>query len=315
MAENPLGLGYDGLAAAYFEAELAERAQATLGEALARNPRHSMAYLLRGDVLYTQGKRDDALKAYRMATQVTALLPWQRAAAQTALGVLYGLQGVWDKAREAFTQAIALDPSYQEAYESLGYLAWKEKKDAEATQWFTKAQDLQPTDEVARYYRHLVQRSATARTTAGASIGPRLLIFPFPLIGGHLRRLGTGEMLAGLVAQALGQAGGITILEGRELEPALQGRIISFPGPADALAALNVGKLLRADLIVYGSHRSYENVLAFDVWTVHVKTTQVLADMHLKTQGKEKLHAAAQTLADKLQLLLSTWTEETKEAR
>ena len=112
LADNPLGLGYDGLAAVYLEAALHGKAQEMLSQALARNPRHGLASLLQGDLFYIQSKKDKALKAYQTAAQEPALPPWQHAVAQTTLGVYYSLQDVVDKARDAFRQALARDPTY-----------------------------------------------------------------------------------------------------------------------------------------------------------------------------------------------------------
>jgi len=108
-------------------------------------------------------------------------------------------------------------------------------------------------------------------------------------------------VLTGLVAQALRQQGRCTVLEGRDLEPALQGRAIGLAGQTEAKVALNAARPLGADLVVYGRHWHYTNVLILDVWAVRVKTLEVvLPGVHIRTEVGEKLHAAAQALADKL---------------
>jgi len=148
--------------------------------------------------------------------------------------------------------------------------------------------------------------AALARFRALAAVGENPLGLGYDgLAGGHLRRLGTGEMLAALVGQALQQESGISVLERSDLEAALQGRDVGLAEPSEAIAALNVGKLLRADLIVYGSHRSYENVLALDMRVVRVSTMEVLATEHLKTQGREKRHAAARSLVERLKPIVA----------
>jgi len=306
LPDNPLGLGYDGLAAVYLEAELHDKAQGLLHQALARNPSHGPAYLLQGDIFYTQSKKDKSLHACQRAAQAPALLPWQHAAAQTALGVYYSLQDAPDKAREAFKQAIARDPTYYQAYSNLGYLAWKAHQEAEASQWFAEAAAHNPTDEVVQYYRSLLNGSITTAPAACASHSPCLLLLPMPLAGGHLRQLGAGEALTGLVAQALHQQGKVIVLEGHGLESALQGRTIGLAGHADAKVALNVGKLLGADLVLYGRHWHYANVLILDVWAVRVKTLElVLPGVHIRAEAGDKLHTAAQALAGKLSPLVT----------
>ena len=58
----------------------------------------------------------------------------------------YSLQDAVDKAREAFRQALAYDPTYYQAYSNLGYLAWEARQEAEASRWFAGAEARHPTD-------------------------------------------------------------------------------------------------------------------------------------------------------------------------
>jgi tetratricopeptide (TPR) repeat protein len=302
--ENPQGLGYDGLAAAYFEAELIDRALELPDEALGRFPQHGMAHLLRGDILYTQGRTADALPAYREATSGVAVFPWQRAAAHTGIGVFYGLQNAWDRARAAFAEAIASDPSSPAAYVNLGYLARQEGKDDEAKQWFDKAYALKPTDEVTLYYRQLFQTSTKPPPGWNSRKG-RLLIFPFVYVGGNLQRLGTGEMLASLVGEALVEDDRLAVFAGRDLKAVLQGSPLRSGDLSNLPAAINVAKIIGADFVVYGSHRHYTNILAVDATAVHVKTMKVLTNEHLKSHGTDKILAASQALAAKLRPVLA----------
>ena len=219
--------------------------------------------------------------------------------------MFYGLQGAWGQARAAFTEAIAVDPSFYEAYVNLGYLARQEGRNEEAQRWFTKAHSLRPTDEVAHYYRHLGQFPSTEQAKPEKTGGGHLIIFPWACTGGNLRRLGTGEMLAGLLSHALSRDVRVTVLAGEALEAALQGRSTRFAGLPDITTALNVAKLLGADLILYGSHRNYENVLTLDARVMSTKSMEVLATEYLKTQGQDKFHAAAQALAARLKPILA----------
>ena len=216
------------------------------------------------------------------------------------------LQDAPDKAREAFRQAIARDPTYYQAYSNLGYLAWKARQEAVASRWFADAEARNPTDEVVQYYRSFLNGAVTTGSTSCSPHSPCLLLLPLPLVGGNLRQLGTGEVLTGLVAQALRQQGRCTVLEGRDLEPDLQGRAIGLAGHTEVKVALNAGKRLGADLVVYGRHWHYTNVLMLDVWAVRVKTLEVvLPGVHFRIEAGEKLHAAAQALADKLSPLVT----------
>ncbi|MGH8065510.1 MAG: tetratricopeptide repeat protein [Candidatus Entotheonellia bacterium] len=233
-----------------------------------------------------------------------ATFPWQRAAAQTGIGVFYGLQGAWDRAKAAFTEAVAADPSFPAAYANLGYLARQEGKADEAKHWFDSAYALNPTGEVTLYYRELLQTSTKLPSVWNSRKG-RVLIFPFVYVGGNLQRLGTGEMLASLVGGALAEDEHMAVLAGRDLETALQENPLRFGGLSDLPAAINMAKVIGADFVVYGSHRHYTNVLAVDARAVHVKTLEVLTSEHLKSHGADKIRAASQALAAKLRPVLA----------
>ena len=156
-------------------------------------------------------------------------------------------------------------------------------------------------DKKARMMR---QTSTTPPPVWNARKG-RLLIFPFVYVGGNLQRLGIGEMLAGLIGEALIEDERMAVFAGRDLETALQGNPLRFSGLSNFPAAINVAKVIGADFVVYGSHRHYTNVLAVDARAVHVKTMEVLTSEHLKSYGTDKIRASSQALAAKLRPILA----------
>ena len=61
-----------------------------------------------------------------------------------------------------------------------------------------------------------------------------------------------------------------------------------------------MGKVAKADYIIYGSYRNFQNTLEVDIRVVNVKTTEILTIEHQKTHGKNKLVNLAEILAKKI---------------
>jgi tetratricopeptide (TPR) repeat protein len=198
---NTLGLGYDGLAAIYFTKGQLSEAKAAIQKALGGNQQRVFALLTQGDIAFSMGEREKATAAYLQATRSDSKDKWQTALAYNALGVSYALAGATEKARSAFTQALQEDPQSVEAAGNLGYLAWVDGNLPEAKQWFAKARALQPNDELTQIFLDWLAAEGRLRTP---SVRPeKILLVPFSLGGGSLRRLGEGEMLAWRLANAL----------------------------------------------------------------------------------------------------------------
>lgn len=305
--DNPRGLGYDGLAAVYFEAGLTEKASRLAMQALHINPHHTMAHLLQGDIHYTRGEMDKALKAYHLAAGATPLLPWQQARAHNAIGVVDSLRGTPEQAIQHFTKAVSIDPDFYDAYDNLGYLAWRQNRVDEARTYFEQARALHPADAVAGFFLAEIA-SLTAHpgkpVQASSNDMPRLCILPLSLAGGNIKRLGEGATVAGLLAASVRNQGDFDVVELAALRRLLADQRIGFATLADSIAALNIGKLLKADVVVYGSALSFANTFSLDVRAVNVQTTELLTTAHLKTSGANRIRAAAHALGWQLIPLL-----------
>jgi len=201
MPTNTLGLGYDGLAAIYFTKGQLSEAKAAIQRALAGNQQRVVALLTQGDIAFSMGEREKAIAAYLQATQSDSKDKWQTTLAYNALGVSYALAGATEKARSAFTRAFQEDPQSVEAAGNLGYLTWAEGNITEATQWFEKARALQPDDELTRIFLEWITADGMPRMDLVRN--EKILIVPFSLGGGNLRRLGEGEALAWRLATGL----------------------------------------------------------------------------------------------------------------
>jgi tetratricopeptide (TPR) repeat protein len=201
MPNNTLGLGYDGLAAIYFAKGKLTETKTALQQAATRNPHSVIALLIQGDLAFSMGDREKAAAAYLQATQGENIKGWQAALAYNALGVSYAVAGEKDKAHSAFTRAFQEDAQSVEAASNLGYLAWMIGSAEEAKRWLEKAQALHPEDEPTRI---LLAWITATRVPSTQLVGTKkILLAPFSIGGGNLRRLGEGQAFAWQLTQTL----------------------------------------------------------------------------------------------------------------
>jgi tetratricopeptide (TPR) repeat protein len=246
--DNPKGLGYDGLAAIYFAEGKLTEAKAAIEQAVRRNPQSVIALVTQGDIAFSMGERDKATAAYLRAAQGGSGRGWQTALAYNALGVSYALEGAREKAQSAFSRAFQEDAQSLEAASNLGYLAWREGNAAGAARWFEQAKALRPEDESTRIL--LEWRETDGEIGARTTSAPKILVVPFSLGGGNLRRLGEGEALAWRLAQALS----VTF----PVELARQETVLRLTAedPAQAVSALRtLAKEKGATYLVWGEYQ------------------------------------------------------------
>ncbi len=292
---NTLGLGYDGLAAIYFAKGQLPEAKAAIQKALGGNQQRVIALLTQGDIAFSMGEREKATAAYLQATQSDSRYKyqWQTALAYNALGVGYALEGTTAKARSAFARALQEDPQSAEAASNLGYLAWGEGNITQAKQWFDKALVLQPGDEITEIFLEWI--AADGVLSRHPVRTEKILIVPFSLGGGNLRRLGEGEMLAWRLANVLSATFPVEFVN-REII-----RDISPEDPAQIFTAVRtLAKEKGATYIIGGEYQRL--VLQINVYGQIVNTAKDETQRLSVTHGGSKtaIAAAAQELASKI---------------
>ncbi len=83
---------------------------------LANKPKDLQARFLKGVILIEKGKTDDAIALFQALTEDAP----DRPEPYNNLGLLYALQGQYEKAKTAVEMAIRLQPTYALAHENLG---------------------------------------------------------------------------------------------------------------------------------------------------------------------------------------------------
>jgi tetratricopeptide (TPR) repeat protein len=107
-----LPLGYTKRARTYMLQGDNERALADVEKAVALNPSDDRALTLRGTLRFLRGDNPGALADLRKSVSIKSDDP----VAWNSLGAVHLTLGVPDSAQEEFTRAIAVNPSYAEAY-------------------------------------------------------------------------------------------------------------------------------------------------------------------------------------------------------
>ena len=245
---NALGLGYDGLAAISFAKGKLAEAKAAIQQALTRNPQSVIALVTQGDLAFSMGDREKATASYLQATQSESKHGWQAALAYNALGVSFAVEGAKDKAHSAFARAFQEDAQNGEAASNLGYLAWRTGNTTEATRWLEKAQALHPEDEPTRILLEWITANGVLSTQPVGT--KKVILVPFSLGGGNLRRLGEGEALAWQLAQTLTGTFSVEIVHHEAIAN------LTAEDPAQAVSTLRaLAKKKGATHLVWGEYQ------------------------------------------------------------
>lgn len=93
-----------------------DKAMEQVDAILAAKPKDLQARFLKGVILVDQGKTADAMGVFQALTEDAP----DRPEPYNNLGLLYALQGQYDKARSALEMAIRIQPTYAIAHENLG---------------------------------------------------------------------------------------------------------------------------------------------------------------------------------------------------
>lgn len=123
-----------GLGMVYHREERFEEAEVALKKALDLNPFDNCAINYLGRVYYQQGKYQPAIEAFRKELEIRP-----HAFTYHYLGNSYGFINQFQEARQAYKEALRLDPKYTEVYVDLAYACYRTDRPAEAAEIYRKA--------------------------------------------------------------------------------------------------------------------------------------------------------------------------------
>lgn len=294
---NQLGLGYDGLAALYFEKGDIDEAHEMIKISLAGNTKNMMSYVINGDILFTEGKEEEALTEYYQALEINDALNWQKARANNALAIGFLSDDKIEKSSKYFQKALSLEPENSDTLFNLGVLSWRLDKENDAKSFLRKAIDFRQDEELAPYYMEIISNKPEINDGKSSAT---ILLFSLSFDGGHLTRIGEGEAIAWIIGQKLEEENDLKIINSFSLDAETKLMEIGFYKLSDSVNAMNIGKAAKADYIIYGSYRIFENTLEVDIRVVNVKTTEIVTIEHHKTHGKKKINDLAEIVARKI---------------
>jgi tetratricopeptide (TPR) repeat protein len=277
--------GYAGLAAVAFARHDSRHALAFARQAEELDPEIAYTRVIRGHILLSQGKPDDAAAAYRTATEKLLATPWQRAMAHNHLGQLAAAQGDAPAALAHYDRAIGQQRDMVAVYTNKGYVLDKLGKRQEAVELYRQALQVAPQDpltttllreaerreqlsrdteqqqrldalvaRLAQVYRDgKVPERPAAERDEWTSIPITLAFLPLQTKGTLPARAGDEDFIILSLTQALKASGRITVVEREVLDKLLSEIGLSAAGLVDPQVALRVGRILAARLMITGS--------------------------------------------------------------
>jgi tetratricopeptide (TPR) repeat protein len=305
--ETPIkGDGYAGMAALAFTRGNYPSALEYARQAEIHEPEIAYSHVVRGHILFQEGKLPQAAAEYRMATQKTRAQPWQKAIAHNRLGRIEAARGDTQKALNEYESAIRQDQHMAVAYANKGYILEKTGKIKEALEFYQQALQLQPDDHVTR---RLLQRAEERQQLAldkekqefidklvselvqlhkegkrrphvgdGWTSTPLTLsLVNFQVRGTVASREGEAEFILTNLVEALKKTGRIQVVDRETQNNVLAELKLSATELTDVRTALRVGKILVAHLIAIGKYTRFGNEGKLSMRVLETETTRTMA--------------------------------------
>jgi tetratricopeptide (TPR) repeat protein len=297
------------------------------------DPEDVYSHVLRGHLLWQQGKTTEAATAYRTATEKTHGLPWQHAVAYDRLGRMYAAQGDLQQALEQYDKALSQHanghPVTAITYTNKGHVLATLGQFQDALESYRHAQQLNPADRLNAALLHEIERRASAvqdrekqeridqlvasllqayregrqapeHGDGWTSVPLTLAFLPVQTQGTPSPRAGEEDALLLRVADALQATGRMTVLERDIMDKILAELQLSASALIDPHVAVRVGRILAARLLATGTltRRGTEAQLSLRV--VETETTRLRAAVTALLAPSLGLEASADQLATTL---------------
>lgn len=146
--EGGEAVGKEGLSAVYAAKGEDAKALAAAEEVTRKAPRRSYAHVVKAKVLYRQNKTQEAEAELKKAVEKPEASPYLKAVALNKYGRFYANVGKYEKARELYDQAVAVDPYYVEATSNIGMSYQREGKWDQALSAYRQASKTDADDSI-----------------------------------------------------------------------------------------------------------------------------------------------------------------------
>ena len=320
-------LGKEGLTQVYAQKGQPEKAMQMADEVQQKSGQRAYAHVVRGDLLYSQNRAQEAEAEYRKAVSKNEGQAQHRAAAYNQLGRIYAIRGDYKQSMQMYDQAVTLDPFYVEATSNKGMAYERQGLWDNALEAYRRAQTIDRNDPFAatltrhanemiliekdpdrkqRIEKHVdlcVQRyreqadDPSSNPQDSWTSGSMIMTLIEPVESGGLsRRDGFSRILALHLTQQLNASGRIQVVEPVLIEWVLKILGLSSSDLADEAVAARLAKAFGATLIGRGSlyHLSDGTLLSLKLIDIRKQRT---------SERIERQFASAATLKNDLHWL------------
>jgi tetratricopeptide (TPR) repeat protein len=298
-------LGKEGLMAVYEKEGEQEKALVLAKEVEERAPDRAYVHVFKGDRLYRQGKKEEARKEYMKAVQKEAAESHQKALAYNKLGRLNASLGDYQSARELYDQAVEINPYYVEVMSNRGRTyeeegQWDKALDAynealsldkndafsavlarKAKEMLDFQKDVERKERVDKLVNELAERYRTQKSLRTKSkdpwtTRPMILTFvDFQEKGGLAERDGYSDVLITQLGEQLNSSGRVQVVERILIERLLEELNLSASDLVDPETKLRLGEILAAKLIGTGSVYFMANETVLSLRLIDTETSAV----------------------------------------
>jgi tetratricopeptide (TPR) repeat protein/peroxiredoxin len=316
LADQGKAAGVEGLSAVAAKKGQVQRALELAAKVEQADPSRGYVHVIKADVLYSQNKKQAAEQEYQKALTKKTIEPYHKAKAYNQLGRIRAEQGRYDQARQLYDQAEAADPYYIEAATNKGLLYEKQGRYDQALTSYARARRIDDTDRFAlvlqkkllamlemerdrsekgrmdALVKELAERYRTRKPdkSAAAADGwtsrPMVLSFvDMRQSGGLPEQDGFAMVLTDQLSDALNGAGRVQVVERALVEKLLQELNLGSSDLADPAAALKLGKVLSARLIVTGALYYQQGDYLLTLRLIDTETTRIVKVMTAELGG------------------------------
>jgi len=298
-------LGKEGLSSVYAQRGETTKALDLIEEVEKNAPERGHAHVVKGNILYSQNKKEEAQREFELAVEKKEAEPYQQAVAFNQLGRVNADKGNYQKARDLYDKAIEIDPYYVEATSNKGVSFEKEGQWQKALDSYEDAVSLNKNDVFAHVLaKKAAEMIAQQKDTENKKRIDKLVgelvdrfnkkktIFPqrgdewtsSPLIlsfvdfqekGGLSERDGFSLVLTSQLADLLNSSGRVQVVERVILDQLLAELNLGSSDLADPDTALRLGRVLAAKLIATGSLFTLPGTTLLSMRFIDTETTGI----------------------------------------
>jgi tetratricopeptide (TPR) repeat protein len=318
-------LGKEGLTQVYAQKGQPEKALQMADEIQQQSGERAYAHVVRGDLLYSQNKPEEAESEYRKAILKKEGHAHHRAAAYNQLGRIYAIRGDYTRSLQMYDQAVILDPFYVEATSNKGMAYERQGQWGNALEAYRKAQTIDRNDPFASTLTAqanemiLLEKDPDRRQKMEKRIeacvkryhgqiedplsnqhdpwtsGPMIMALMEPAESGGLsRRDGFSRVLALHMSMQLNASGRLQIIEPILIERVLKALDLSPEDLADETIMTRLAKAFGATLIGRGTlyHLSDGTLLSLKLIDIRKQRTSQLIERQFASAAtlKNDLH-------------------------